>query len=558
MIGKTTFWRHPGHLIWILAAYVPFLWEMVIPFTGDQKTYISIAMEMRERGEWLQPYLFGDPNYLKPPFQYWMTLLSWKVLGFNVFATFLPGVLALVGIAWLLNEIASLLGERRWYVNSGLWFAVTAGAMTYALSAQMDIYVCLFYAGAWWAGLRFLASAEGPDGELGDDRDRRIGWLYAAFVIAGLSSLVKSPLYAVFWVSGFLIYLFISGEWLLFKNRHLYLAGLAGTGAGLLWFFALLIRDGDRFWEQYVLREQFQKGGNGGTLLDLWVPLLYMAFPLTLLAATAIRSAWMGRRTAGILRFVAAWSIPPALFFSFFPYRTSLYLFILVPALSVLVDWGCFRANRTRTFRVLARATGVLMAIGMAAVGLVLYRFDFIPAWLFLALAFVGIASSIVLWLGWMRLFTISALFAILFFRMGSAEVASSDRAELRSLMGDLGPYQGAMLDENRDIWHEVGLVSVGLASPMRRLDGYDGIVEHLSSGGSIILSDGQTEKYRLTLDQVFQSRGMPLEWKTWKRFKRRQKIPFKAALIGGRASVPGFDEMISREYTVVRVSGRN
>ena len=49
MTGKTTLWRHPGHLIWILAAYVPLLWEMMIPFTGDQKTYIAIAMEMRER-----------------------------------------------------------------------------------------------------------------------------------------------------------------------------------------------------------------------------------------------------------------------------------------------------------------------------------------------------------------------------------------------------------------------------------------------------------------------------------------------------------------------------
>ncbi len=546
MTAKTTFWRHPGHLVWILAAYLPFLWEMVIPFTGDQKTYIAIAMEMRERGEWLQPYLFGDPNYLKPPFQYWMTLLAWKTLGFNVFATFLPGVLALVGTAWCLNEIASFLGERRWYVNSGLWFAATAGAMTYALSAQMDIYVCLFYAGGWWAGLRFLDDEEST---------RKFKWLYAAFVIAGCSSIVKSPLYAVFWVSGYLIYLFISGEWLLFKSRHLYLAWLAGIAAGSLWFLALLARDGEKFWDQYIVQEQFQKGGNGGTLLDLWVPLLYMSFPLTLLIATAIRSAWMGRRTAGILRFVAAWSIPPAFFFSVFPYRTSLYLFILVPALAVLVDWGCFRANRTRTFKILARATGLLMALGLSAIGLLLYRFDFIPPWLFLALVFIGLGSTVVLWFGWMRLFTIATLFAVLFFRIGSSEIASHDRAELRNATGELAPYQGAMLDELGDIWHEIGLISVGLGSPMKRLEGYDDVTEHLTSGGTLILSDGQTEKYRLTLDQVFSARGHRLEWQVWRRFKRRQKIPFKAALFGGKASVPDLNEMISREYFVVRLA---
>ena len=545
MIGKTTLWRHPGHLVWILAAYIPFLWEMLIPFTGDQKTYIAVAMEMRERGEWLQPLLFGDPNYLKPPFQYWMTLLSWQAFGFNVFATFLPGVLALVGTAWLLNEIASLLGERRWYVNSGLWFAGTIGAMTYALSAQMDIYVCLFYTASWWAGLRFLADPE--------DSERRVGWLYAAFLIAGFSSLVKSPLYSAFWVMGYLVYLFISGEWLLFKNRHLYIACLGGIALGLLWFVALGIRDGSAFWEQYFLHEQFQKGSNGGKLSDLWVPLLYMAFPFTLLLFTAIRSAWMGRRTTGILRFVFAWSLPPALFFSIFPYRTSLYLFILVPALAVLVDWGCFRSNRTRTFLWLSRATGILMAIALGVLALALYRFEFVPAWLFLALLFTGVAAALALWMGWIRVFTIVALVSVLFFRIGSTELAKADRASLLALMGSPAPYQGAMLDENRDIWHEVGLLSVSLGAPMKRLFGYDDVVEHLEKSGALILSDEQTEKYQLTLNHAFEEKGAKLEWRPWKRFKRRQKIPLKEVILGGKASVPEIDAMLSREFSVVR-----
>ncbi|MBC7386415.1 MAG: glycosyltransferase family 39 protein [Cryobacterium sp.] len=551
MIGKSTLWRHPGHLVWILAAYLPFLWEMVIPFTGDQKTYISIAMEMRERGEWLQPYLFGDPNYLKPPFQYWMTLLSWKLLGFHVFATFLPGVIALVLIAWLLNEIASLLGERKWYVNSGLWFAATAGAMTYALSAQMDIYVCLFYAASWWAGLRFLEDR--PNQRAGEDR--KVFWLYLAFILAGVSALVKSPLYSVFWVSGYVIYLLISGEWLLFKSKHLYYSLLAGIVTGLLWYLALFIRDGEQFWTQFFLHEQLQKGSNGGTLLDLWVPLLYMAFPFTLLLFTAIRSAWMGRRTAGVLRFVIAWSLPPALFFSLFPYRTSLYLFILVPALAVLVDWGCFRANRTRTFRFLSRATGIILALGLAIFGFALYRFEFIPADLMLAILFTGVASAVVLWFGWMRLFTITALFAVLFCRMGSIEIARSDRHGMLEAIGPVKDYQVAMLDENRDVWHEIGLLSVSLSSPMRRLFDFDEMMDQLHEGGTVILSDDQAERFRHTLNDSIEAEGKRLEWKPWKRFKRRQKIPFKEVLLQGKAAIPEFDSLISREYEVVRIA---
>jgi 4-amino-4-deoxy-L-arabinose transferase-like glycosyltransferase len=548
-MGKTTLWRHPGHLIWILAAYLPFLWDILVPFTGDQKTYIAIAMEMRERGEWLQPLLFGDPNYLKPPFQYWMTLLSWKVFGFGVFGTYFPSVLGLFGTAWLLNEIASLLGERRWYVNSGLWFASTAGAMTYALSAQMDIYVCLFYAGAWWAGLRFLAS----DDPLTGERDHR--WLYAAFLIAGLSSLVKSPLYSVLWVSGYLIYLIISGEWLLFKNRHLYISWIYGVIAGLLWFAVLFLRDGDAFWDQYFLREQMTKGSNGGTLGHLWIPLLYMAAPMTLLLITAIRSAWMGRRTAGVLRFVIGWCLPPAVFFSIFPYRTSLYLFVLVPALAVLVDWGCFRANRTRTFLLLARVTGILLAVALTLVGLLFYRLGIVPPYLFLALAFSGAAGALSLWFGWIRLFTIAALVTILFVRVTSVEIARPDRNALVDAIGAVEPYQGAMLDESRDIWHEIGLVSIQVGTPMRRLFDYDGVLEHLSRGGSVLLSDEQTTNYRATLERVFEEQGKKLRWVPWKRFKRRRAMPIKEILVAGRSAVPEFDDSLFREYFAVTIA---
>jgi hypothetical protein len=204
---------------------------------------------------------------------------------------------------------------------------------------------------------------------------------------------------------------------------------------------------------------------------------------------------------------------------------------------------------------ILSRATGIIMALGLGALGFILYRFEFVPAWLFLALAFTGVASAFVLWFGYMRVFTITALAAVLFIRIGSAEIGKTDRYGLIALMGHPAPYQGAMLDEDRNIWHEVGLLSVSIGSPMKRLSGYDGVFEHLENGGTLILSDDQTDKYRLTLDRAFAERGETLEWKNWKRFKRRQKIPFREIILQGRAAVPEFDSMISREYSVVRKS---
>ena len=101
---------------------------------------------------------------------------------------------------------------------------------------------------------------------------------------------------------------------------------------------------------------------------------------------------------------------------------------------------------------------------------------EFVPAYLFLAIAFSGIASAGVLWFGWLRAFTLSALATILFLRFGSVEIARTDQDPLKAELGPVKEYQVAMLDESRDIWHELGLLSVSIGSPMKRLFGYDDI----------------------------------------------------------------------------------
>jgi len=102
-------WRHPGNLIWIALAYLPFLGSFSVPLTGDQKVYLGTALEMRQTGSWLKPILFGAPSYYKPPLQYWATLTSWKIIGFNLWASLLPSVVCVIVTAWLIGEISILL-----------------------------------------------------------------------------------------------------------------------------------------------------------------------------------------------------------------------------------------------------------------------------------------------------------------------------------------------------------------------------------------------------------------------------------------------------------------
>ena len=210
------FWQMARPMLWVLLAYIPWLWAYSVPLTGDQKTYISIAQELIESHTWLQPIYLGEPCYFKLLLQYWSTLLSWKVLGISWFATLLPSVICLLITAALLNWISR---KQKGRGQAGIWFAAMACTMTYATTAQMEIYlVCLSTVG--WASIFQW------------DESRRQRYLYLAFVAIGLLALVKSPLHAVLMTVSVSVWLLATRRHA-FRNIHLYLALVLGICAGL-------------------------------------------------------------------------------------------------------------------------------------------------------------------------------------------------------------------------------------------------------------------------------------------------------------------------------------
>ncbi len=533
--------RHPGYLFWVALAYLPFLGEMSVPLTGDQKVYLSTAMEMWERGEWLRPFLFGDPRYIKPPLQYWAMLAGWKVFGFGLLGALLPSVLCVLGTAWLVGEISVLLGQRRPFVGSGLWFAGALATVTYGTTAQMEVFVAFFYALSWWQGLRFLAKPPGA-------RDWR--WLFGAFAVTGAAALVKSPLYSVFWVAGYLIYLVISGEWELFRERRLYAAWALGVAVGCVWFVAVAVSDGERFWAEYGVRESWNKlSGNSSTVAGFWVALLYFCFPFTFFALPALKGFRKNRHTAAVARFAIAWALPPALFFTLYPYRVRAYLYILLPLVAVLADWAYYRSGRGRVFVWLARATGALVAATLCGAGFILWRAEVVTAWPALGLACTGLACAGLAAVGRMRGFALGALAGVLFFRAAAVQMGRVDLEGLRAEWERRGRPPVAMLDEGRNVWHEVGLLSAGLGQPIRRVSTIEECAGALKAGSLVVLSDEQASAH---LDRVRLELGGALEVAPWVRWKGRLRFPYRELIRGGRAAVPDFEERVKRTFRVL------
>lgn len=539
-------WQHPGHLIWILLAYLPFLGKMSVPLTGDQKVYLSIAMEMREKGSWIKPLLFGEGSYYKPPFQYWATLLGWKALGFNLWGALVPSALAVLLTAWLIGEIAGLLHEKKYFISAGLWFAGTLGTAVYGSTAQMEIYLCLFYAASWWAGLKFLVPAR---------EDRTYGWLYVAFAIAGFSALVKSPLYSVFWVVSYLSYLILSGEWEMFTDKHLYRSWALGVVCASLWYIAMFAIDGSKFWSDYFLRETWEKkAGNSGSALSLWGALLYFCFPFTLLIFPTLKETWKKRRSGQILRFVLCWSWLPALFFSLYPYKIKPYLYLLLPALAVFVDWGCYRISRSKIFKWFSALTGGVAFVVLGGVGWILFKAEIMPAWIAALFALTAVLFLVAGMMQWTRAMALAGLSAVLVFRIAAVSLGEWDILGLRTVHQAQPDASIAMLDEDKNIWHEVGLLSTALGTPMLRIETLEDVADTLQSSGMVILTEDQYKKYYRNIQAKLMGRGdlRDIHEFKWRRWKVRTHFPFKDIIKKGRSGVQGFEDLTERRFQIL------
>src|SRR5207237_6908774 len=74
----------------------------------DEGRYAEIPREMLQRGEWVVPYLQGEPYLDKPPLLYWLVMLSYRVFGVSAASARLVPALAVHGCV-----LAAYLPGRR-------------------------------------------------------------------------------------------------------------------------------------------------------------------------------------------------------------------------------------------------------------------------------------------------------------------------------------------------------------------------------------------------------------------------------------------------------------
>ena len=352
-------YRHEAVIIFIIGVLLlfPCIW-CETSITGQDEYWLSFRtpMETFAHDSWFTTWVNGEPRLKKPPLLYWAILLSYKLLGINLFAARIWGVLSGAGLA-----VCSLLIYRELFKKSGILAGlITLATLTVAIEgrrAMLDLPLTFFTAMAL-----FFAIKWGKSG--------RQGWILLSGFSLGLSFLVKGPVGIILFAVASLSALFVFRKW----------AFLASNWAQVFWASVLLLAVSLPWpivmaytWPNFLQIINGEVAARGIGTVHIGSPFstiggaFGLVFPWSLiLFAALIRSIWHFREGKGKKDlWLTAWffgCIIPFIFIRSF----ARYMTPLIPAASVLcTNWLEEFTGRWRTG--LLRVSISLLALASAS-----------------------------------------------------------------------------------------------------------------------------------------------------------------------------------------------
>jgi len=222
------------------------LLSLTIP---DEVFYAQTAKEMAQQHSWMTPYLFGQPQFEKPVFLYWLLRLGFIIFGINSFAArFFPALFGIIGIiaVYLLARIGFKDPQKAFIsaivlMTCGLYIGL---ARTVFTDLIFTIFILLSLLSFYW-GYSF-ENKKGPG-------------ILLFFVFAALATLSKGPLGTLIPFLSAASFLFIKKDLKFLLNRYL-LWGLLLFGLiSLPWYILMFKLYGNTFVHEFFYNDHFRR-----------------------------------------------------------------------------------------------------------------------------------------------------------------------------------------------------------------------------------------------------------------------------------------------------------
>ena len=124
----------------LLVLSAPFLFtKLSMPFLDpDEGLYATISLEMARDGDWVLPHANGLPYLEKPPLYFWLTALTFRLLGPSEWTTRLWSALPLLGTVLLTWRIGRRLYGDDAGLLAGIVMATVVGNALFVRKASAD------------------------------------------------------------------------------------------------------------------------------------------------------------------------------------------------------------------------------------------------------------------------------------------------------------------------------------------------------------------------------------------------------------------------------------
>ena len=339
-------------------------------FEPDEGRYAEMPREMIALGDWITPHL----NYVlfleKPPLVLWMTAGLYRILGeIPVAARFPSAFFTVLAVVATASFGRRLVGARAAWLGGAI-LATAALPLVIGRVATLDAVLASLVTLSIFAFHAALRAAEASP-------RRRDGWLLAAYVSAGLATLVKGLVGVA--LPGLVIglHLLLTGRLREIRHLRLISGAILYLAISAPWFIAVS-RKTPYFFQYFFVHETLMRytttvhSRTGSVLYYVPVLLAGMA-PWSLLIPRAIAGAWRDRRVpeGGGSFFLGIWTAAVFLFFSFAGSKLPGYLLPAFPPLALLLGGTFVPRSGDRVPEALDRPWWVAVSLGLlAAVGL--------------------------------------------------------------------------------------------------------------------------------------------------------------------------------------------
>lgn len=303
----------------------------------DEPFYALTAREMVQSGDWLTPQIFGEPQFEKPIFYYWMAAGSFALFGESEFTGRLPTSAAATVLALLTYFIGRRLFSPRVGLIAGLYMATSVEMIVMGRLMLTDIPLTIFVSGSLYC---YWLAITNPD-----KRDR---WIFWHMVCTGMAVLTKGPIGSLVPIMSTISYSLFTKQPLLLRGRGFW-RGLAAYAVIVVpWYGYMFVKHGRPFFDEFFVRDNWMRFlvAEHPANNQVWYypgVLLLGSIPWLPAAFLATRDLFSKVRDDRPRLFVKCWFLANLMFLTAAASKLPSYGYYLFVPVALMIGWSVDR-----------------------------------------------------------------------------------------------------------------------------------------------------------------------------------------------------------------------